>query len=268
MQLSILRIVLYIFIPFAPLYGRVVNFNGSLDHSWTLFPLFNIFPFSIAPVVLMAIGKIKPGKGTKPYDHYMWIPIFIRFLGSFIVSMVIQNPMIKTVIMLLLSIFSIMIPNLIRRRQNCKDQKDGNNNSYTVMSGKQWYKSFVDSIFELGIGELFTILMTFIPFIGIGFKILGMIPFVGKFVNDIIWSFGFICAYIIVNMYNQDNMSKLCYPEKLNTTTDIIKLVFGLVFVVIGGIFSGRGGGMGNFGKFGKALEKVKETVDETVNDE
>jgi hypothetical protein len=91
-----------------------------------------------------------------------------------------------------------------------------------------------------------------------------MIPVIGKFVNDIIWSFGFICAYIIVNMYNQNNMSTLCYPDKLNTATDITRLVVGLVFVVIGSIFSARGVG-GKFGKALSAINKAKDTFNNTT---
>lgn len=259
MELSILKIVLYIFIPFAPLYARIVDFNGTLDHAWTMFFPFNVFPLSIVPVLLMAFGFIKKGNGSKPYDHYMWIPIVIRFLGSFIVGRFVENPLIKTVSVLLLSIFSIMIPNVIRRSSNCKEVKDGSGqNSYTVMSGTQWFKSFVDSVFELGFGELFPIIVTFIPFVGIAFKVIGFIPVIGKFVNDIVWTFGFICGYIIVNMYNQNDMSNLCYPDKLITGNDITRLVLGFFFTILGGIFSFRGGGIGKLAKLGKLAKFAK----------
>jgi hypothetical protein len=255
MQLSILKIILYILIPFAPLYARVVDLNGSLDHPWTMFPLFNILPFSLVPVLMMAFGKIKKGKGSKPYDHFMWIPILFRFIASLLVSMIIQNPVIKTIVVLCLSIFSIMVPNMIRRNTNCKDIKDkSGKNSFSVFDGKQWYKSFVDSLFELGFGEIFPVMVMFIPFIGIGFRVIAMIPVIGKFVNDIIWSFGFICGYLIINMYNQDNMGELCYPEKLNSGNEITRLVLGMVFLLIGGFFSAKNKlkGFGKVGKVGK----------------
>lgn len=266
MQLSILKIVLYILIPFAPLYARVVDFNGSLDHAWTMFPLFNVLPFSIVPILMMAFGIIKKGKGTKPYDHFMWIPIIFRFIASLLVGMMIKNPAMKTVVVILLSIFSIMVPNLIRRNKNCKDIKDESGaNSYSTMDGKQWYRSFVDSLFELGFGEIFPVLVMFIPFVGIGFRLIGMIPVIGKFINDIIWSFGFVCGYIIINMYNQDNMGEMCYPSKFNTGNEISRLVLGFVFLLIGGFFAAKGklknfAGPGKFGKIDKMGNMINMT--------
>jgi hypothetical protein len=260
MELSILQIILYILIPFAPLYARVVDLNGSLDHAWTMFPLFNIAPFSIIPILMMAFGIIKKGNGSKPYDYFMLIPIIFRFITSILVGIVIHNPVIKTLIVLSLSMLSIMVPNLLRRNENCKDKTDKDNKtSYSVMNSKQWYRSFVDSIFELGFGEIFVVMMMFIPFIGIGFKLIGMVPVIGKFVNDIIWCFGFICGYIIINMYNQNNMDDMCYPEKLNTGNEISRLVLGFVFLSIGGIFSAKGnlkkfGGLSKIGRMGKKL--------------
>lgn len=255
MQLSILKIILYILIPFAPLYARVVDFKGSLDHPWTMFPLFNIMPFSIVPILMMAFGIIKKGKGSKPYDNFMWIPIIFRFIASAIVGMMVQNPVIKTVLVLILSILSIMVPNLIRRHQECKNIKDKNEtNTYNIMDGKQWYRSFVDSLFGLGFGEIFPVMVMFLPFIGIGFRFIGMIPVIGKFVNDIVWCFGFICGYIIVNMYNQDKISDMCYPSKLNTINEIFRLIIGIIFLLIGGFFSAKGEltGFGKIGKMGK----------------
>ena len=68
LELSIFKILLYIFIPFGPLYARIVDLNGSLDHAWTMFPVFNVFPLSIIPVLMIAFGAIKNGNGSKPYD--------------------------------------------------------------------------------------------------------------------------------------------------------------------------------------------------------
>ena len=200
----------------------------------------------------MAFGVIKKGKGSTPYDHFMWIPIIFRFIVSLIIGMMITNPITKTFVILLLSILSIMVPNLIRRNKNCKNIKDNNNvPSYSVINGKQWYRSFVDSLFELGIGEVFIVMMMFIPFVGAGFRLIGMVPGVGKFINDIIWSFGFTCGYIIINMYNQSNMRDMCYPNKLNTGNEIVRLIIGLICLLIGGFFSAKGQLTG-FGKRGK----------------
>jgi hypothetical protein len=256
MQLSILKIILYILIPFAPLYARVTDLNGSLDHAWTMFPVFNIFPFSIVPILMMNFNVIKKGKGNNiPYDNFMWIPIIFRFIAGIIVTMIVKNPLMKTILVLLLSILSIMTPNLIRRNRLCENKNEDNNNKdnnnkdnkdkdneipFNIMDGKQWYRSFVDSLFELGFGEIFPVMVMFIPFIGIGFRFIGMIPGIGKFVNDIIWCCGFVCGYVIINMYNQDDMKEMCYPNKFNTVNEIIRLVIGIICLLIGGFFSAK----------------------------
>ena len=86
LELSIFKILLYIFIPFGPLYARIVDLNGSLDHAWTMFPVFNVFPLSIIPVLMIAFGAIKKGNGSKPYDIFMVIPIIIRIIFILIIN--------------------------------------------------------------------------------------------------------------------------------------------------------------------------------------
>ena len=235
LELSIFKILLYIFIPFGPLYARIVDLNGSLDHAWTMFPVFNVFPFSIIPVLMIAFGAIKKGNGSKPYDIFMIIPIIVRIILILIINWIMPYyTKLKTLIVLFISIISIMIPNIIRRHQNCKDRPDkDNNNSYSILNGKQWYRTFVDSYFELGFSEIFIIMINFVPFIGIAWKLLSMFPFIGGFIDNILWCFGFISGYVIINMYNQNNMDDMCYPEILNTSNEIARLIMGFVFFVL-----------------------------------
>ena len=239
MELSILKIILYIFIPFGPLYARIVDLNGTLDHPWTMFPVFNVFPFSIIPVLMIAFGAIKKGNGSKPYDIFMIIPIVCRIIFILIINWMMPDyTTLKSLIVLFISIISIMIPNIIRRYENCKDRPDKDNNSYSILNGKQWYRTFVDSYFELGFSEIFIIMINFVPFVGIGFKILSMLPFVGGFLDNILWLFGFISGYVIINMYNQANMDDMCYPEVFNTSNEIARLIMGFVFFVLSYIVS------------------------------
>lgn len=255
MELSILQIILYILIPFAPLYARVVDLNGSLDHPWTMIPIFNILPFSIIPIMMMAFGIIKKGNGSKPYDYFMIIPVFFRFIISAIIGYLISNPILNMILVLLLSIISIMIPNIIRRNNNCKDIKK-DEKTFNIINEKQIIRSFIDSLFELGAGELFIVIVTFIPFIGIAFKLISMIPIIGKGISDIIWSVGFICAYIFINMYNQNNIDDLCYPEKFVTYNEIIRIIFGIIFILIG---SGISLAFGSKKKVLKTISKLNK---------
>lgn len=261
MELSILQIILYILIPFAPLYARIVDLNGSLDHPWTMIPIFNILPFSIIPVMMMAFGIIKKGNGSKPYDYFMLIPVFFRFIASAIIGYLMSKyPTLKMILVLLVSIISIMIPNMIRRNNNCKDIKK-DEKTFNVINGKQIVRSFIDSLFELGAGEIFIVFITFTPFIGIAFKLIGMIPIIGKGVSDIIWSFGFICAYIFINMYNQNNIDDLCYPEKFITYNEIIRIIFGVIFILIGSGVSLAFGSKKKILKIASKLRKINNKI-------
>lgn len=250
LELSISKIFLYMLIPGGPFYARVKDFNGSVDHSWLFIPVFNLFPLSIIPVMMMAFGKIKKGKGVKPYDNWMWLPIISRLIVAILCSYFITNPIIKTVTVLLLSIISILIPGLIKRNNQCKTVKDDKDKLSFSFDGKQIYKCVIDAVFLLSIGEFFIILVKYIPYIGGLFRILSELPVVGKVVSDIIWILCFINFYIMVNMFNQENMGELCYPTKYNYPNDITKLTFGLVFMIVYIAYSiftqVKGGGKGS----------------------
>lgn len=234
--------------PFGQLYARLHDFNGSLDKWYLLFPIFLTPPFSIIPILLMAFGFVAKGKGASPYDHTMWIPIVSRFFIAVLCHYFIKNSILSSVIIILVEIITIMIPNLYRRNKECQLVQSADKQPFTL-DGKQIFKTIANSIFELGFGYFVALLFNFIPFVGIVFKIITVIPVIGKFVNDIIW---FAAGYIIINMIDQQDMKNLCYPPTAGTTIDFFKIMFGIVFMIIGSIFSGGG----KFGKM-KKLSKI-----------
>ena len=115
----------------------------------------------------------------------MLLALLIKFLFS-LVSFVLQ-------------LLTIMIANLTRRYTNC--------DNITVDSIGT---SGIDSVIAYGMADITVFAIGFLPFIGIAISVLEMIPVIGDFVDDIIWSLGFAATYIIINMINQDDMEKFC----------------------------------------------------------
>jgi hypothetical protein len=228
LKLTILQILIYIFVPLGPLYSRVVDFNGSFDRPWLLFiPFFNFFPFSIVSVLMMAFGLVAPGKGGAPYDNLMWIPIISRLFIVWICQKILgDDSIIASVLTLIITIISIMIPNIVRRIKECPPN---------TFNSAQTFKVIIDSILELGCGKLFSSFLSFIPFVGMAFRVIELIPILGKLIDTIKWSVGFFITYIVVNMYNQINMNTLCQPTGTNSS-DIAKLVIGILFTIIGSV--------------------------------
>lgn len=258
MQLSIFRIILYTLLPFGQLYARLRDFNGSLDKIYLLFPIFLVPPFSIIPILLMAFGFVAKGKGGSPYDHMMWIPILTRFFTAALVKHFIQNSTIASVVIILTSIVTILIPNLLRRNKECSIIKDSSGKQTFSLDSKQIFKSVANSIFELGFGYFFSLIFSFIPFVGIVFKLITFIPVIGTFVSDIVWAMGFATGYIIINILDQENMNTLCYPPTMSSSKEIFRIIFGVFFMIIGSIFSG--GKLGKLKKLGKLAKLAKKS--------
>ena len=250
LKLSIFKIILYIILPFGQLFARIIDFNCSLDKWYLLFPIFNLFPFSIVPILLMAFGFIKPGNGGKPYDHFMWLPIITKFCIGMLCHRFIKNPIFASLAIIISTIISIAIPNIIRRQKQCSITKDSKGEQTFGLGPKQIFKSISNSFFELGFGYFFALAFSFIPFVGWIFKIITFLPIIGSFVSDIVWTLGFIGGYIIINILDQQDMNKLCYPASFASLLDAFKIVFGVVFIILGSVLSG--------GKFGKILKIAK----------
>jgi hypothetical protein len=210
---SIIGAIVAAIVPMGQLWGRIFWLDGSLDKIWLMIPFFWMLPLSIIPALLMYFGYIKKGKGGKPYDVFMWIPIAAKFLLALLIPMFLgffydeeedEEPS-DTMIFLTTFIVQLvigMVPNLIRAFDLCKE-----------VSFNSFGKAFVDSTIANATGELLPFIMGWLPFVGIGMTILGFIPFVGEQVENIIWALGFFIGYVFVNMFNADNMEKYCKPD-------------------------------------------------------
>lgn len=63
-------------------------------------------------------------------------------------------------------------------------------------------------------------------------------------------------------MIDQQDMKNLCYPPTAGTKNDFFKIIFGIIFMIIGSAFSG-GGKFGNMQKISK-LKKIQAIEDLT----
>lgn len=223
-KLSWGQVIMMSLIPLGQLYARVKIFNGSLDKWWLMFPLLLFPPLSFIPLIMMKFGMIKDGKGSSPIDNFMIIPIIAKLVIPFILPFIIDedSTILYTIVSFILQLITAMIANLIRRKNNCKE-----------ITTNSIGKAGIDSTIAIAMGEVASYAISFIPFIGMFISILENLPFIGKFVDSLIWSIGFAGTYIIINMFNQDDMGKFCSTPFIGNTQDKIPFI-GSLFVLIG----------------------------------
>ncbi len=224
MGLSIAQLIFYGLVPLGQLYVRVFILNGSLDHSWSLYPLFLFPPLSFIPLLLMYFGVIKKGKGSSPYDNWVWIPVMVKFIIPFILPSLLGNKAslygIISTLVLLLTTYAI---NIKRHFDNCKEGTVGT-----------FGKALIDSVTEVGLANVIPKVITYIPLIGTAISILKMMPVIGGIITELLWVIGFIGMYIIMNMFNQDDMSKYCNVPFYGFSSDVIPFILGLAMIYFG----------------------------------
>ena len=165
-------------------------------------------PFSIISAVLMKFGYIKKGKGGTPYDMFMLIPIIskfvlhyavIDFLELFYEDVSDSNTFLSSFI---IELVIGMIPYIIRAKKLCKH-----------ITFASFCKAFIDSTIANSVGELFPFMVSITPFIGGVFRIIEWIPYLNTQVDNVLWSCGYFIGYVVVNMFNADDMYNYCNPK-------------------------------------------------------
>ena len=214
--------------PLGQLYARVKYYNGSIDKEWMMAPIFLFPPLSFIPLVLMKLGMVKNGKGSNPIDYWILLPVLIKFLIPFIIVFTDNNNVIFWVL-LLFQFMSIFIANFINMAKKCNEIK-----TETIL------KVFTDSCKSFGSGSLILFIIRFIPIIGTVISVLKMLPYIGKIVELLVWSVGFIGTYVIITMKNQEMDPRyLCSPvftssEKFsNYIYPILMLIIGIISEVL-----------------------------------
>lgn len=224
-KLTWMQVLILGLVPLGQLWGRIFYFNGSLDKWWMMFPIFLIPPFSFIPLLMMKFGFVADGKGANPLDYWMILPIVAKFIIPFIMPFMIDedSEMLTSIVTMVLQLLCVMIANLARRHMNCKDQ------GITVDSIG---KASIDSTIAYGIGDISAFAIPWLPFIGIVISVLEMIPVIGDFVDSILWTIGFVGAYVLINMFNQDNLGKFCSTPFTGNLQDKIPFFVAVVAIL------------------------------------
>lgn len=223
-QLTWKEVIILGLVPLGQLWARVFNFNGSLDKWYFLIPIFLFPPLSFIPLIMMKYGMIEDGKGSTPVDKIMLLPIIAKLIIPFVLPFIIDedSETIYSIVNFVLQLLLIIVANLTRRYNTC--------NSITVNSIG---KATIDSTVAYGIGNLIAFIIPWLPFIGLIFSLLEMIPFVGDSVNNILWGLGFASTYVIINMVNQDSIDKFCSTPFFGNIQDQIPFVISIIIIVI-----------------------------------
>lgn len=224
-KLSWLQVIVMSLVPLGQLWARVFYFKGSLDKWWLMFPLLLFPPLSFIPLIMMKFGYVADGKGSDPVGKIILLPIIAKFLIPFLLPFMIDdedNALLFNIVSFTLQFLSILTANLARRYTTC-------NNTITADSVG---KAGIDSIISFSFGELVPFIIGFIPFIGFTYTLIEMIPYIGDFVHQIFWTFGFVGAYVIINMVNQDDIRKFCLTAFTGNTQDKIPFFISLIMII------------------------------------
>jgi hypothetical protein len=212
-------------IPLGQLYARVEKFKGSLDKWWLMFPLLLFPPLSFIPLIMMKFNLVADGKGSKPIDYNILIPIIAKLIIPFALPLIGINEedsgVLFSIVNLVLMLITTMIANLIRRNENCKG-----------ITFNSVGKAGMDSTIALAGGEITTFAIGYVPLLGTVISILKSIPFIGSIINQLIWAVGFTGTYVVKNMFNQDNMNKFCSSPFIGNSEDRIPFIVSFVLLI------------------------------------
>ncbi len=223
-RLSWMQVLVMGLIPLGQLWARIFYFKGSLDKWWLMFPLLLFPPFSFIPLLMMKFGMVADGKGSDPVDKIMLLPIIAKFIIPFVLPFIVdeeEHAFLFSLVGFVLQLLTVMVANLTRRYTNCGD-----------ITTDSVGKAGIDSVIAYGMGDITAFAIGFVPFIGMIFTVLEMIPVIGDFVNQIVWSLGFAATYIVINMFNQDNMGKYCSTPFTGNVQDKIPFIVSIIAII------------------------------------
>lgn len=153
-----------------------------------------------------------------------------------------EKPNLKKVyIGLVIQLFTNGIPFIIRNQRVCGELNERKRQEH-IASGKTepfvesgglnlWGKAFVDGTFTQLAADSIPLIIPFVPFIGALYRLFKMSRF-GKYIDNILWGFGFILGYIVVNMFNGINISETCSTGFLGKNS-FEQMAFFIVIMVL-----------------------------------
>lgn len=207
---KMIAVISTIIIPFVgQLIGRLVYLDGSLDKPWLLF--FSIPPLSLLPAFMMMFGLIKKGKGGKPWDSYIILPIIVNIIATFVLPRYYDENN-STILKYIFMAISFIIIYWIRSRKICNNE------------GAKMTKIASDSLLTYILMVVFTIALPYVPFLGVVIKIISkIIPFADIFMNAL----SILTIYVITNMIN--GSSKKYCNETMSETYLMALIVTSII---------------------------------------
>jgi len=221
------EVIILSLIPGGQLYARVAKFKGSLDKWWLMFPLALFPPLSFIPMTLMKYGYVADGNGADPVDKIMLLPIIAKFILPFIMPYLIdkESRVVNIIVGFIFKLILVMLCNLYRRYENC-------NKTITVDSVG---KAGIDSVIATSVGDVVPIAMNYVPIVGTLYSIMSFIPVIGNpnVLDSIFWTVGFGATYVLINMFNQVNMEKLCTTPFTGNLEDKIPFYTAIIALIV-----------------------------------
>jgi hypothetical protein len=185
---KLIAIILTIIMPFfGQIIARIMWLDGSLDKPWLLF--FGIPPLTLFPAFMMMFGLVNKGKGGKPWDAYIILPIIVNIASTFILPKFFDKTK-EIIVRYILMAISFIIIYWLRSSKICNNTRA----KITTLT--------TDALMSYILMMVFSIAIQFIPFIGIIFKIISKII---PYSNLIMDSFAILFIYVITNMFNGSN---------------------------------------------------------------
>lgn len=208
---KLIAVLLTIILPFfGQLIARIIYLNGSLDMPWLF--LFSIPPLSLIPALLMMFGIIKKGKGGKPYDFFILLPIIVGILSDVYLKKYFLPYKVPFVKMMLI-IISTYLVYWYRSTKICSK------------SSAPASKLLQDTLITNALIGIVAIVLQFVPVISVGTKIMSkLLPF-SKFIIDAVAIF---VVYVVMNMING---SRKDYCKKGSSIGFILGLIIGNIIL-------------------------------------
>lgn len=229
-------------LPFGQVFARIFFLDGSLDKWWLLIPIFLIPPFSLVAFFLILFGFVDKGKGGKPYDLYIALPMVFAVLFkifSFIKVDFFHTKIFKSIEYILI-LGTLMFALLYKRHKSIQKINKEPEKCDSTFNPKILTNEFVNSVVLFGIS---VVLLLFIKFIAMGLLLkTGKIKAVSK-VNNIIdlifFPIALWCVYVFNNMIKGSDYDKLCTPDwNIKDKSTWIPFIFSLIGIIFSIMFS------------------------------
>jgi hypothetical protein len=206
---KLFAIIITIILPFfGQLIARIIYLNSSLDKPWLFF--FSIPPLSIIPALLMMFGLIKKGKGGKPYDLYILLPIIVAIISDFFLKKYFLPYKVPFVKLFLIFIFVYGVY-WFKSKKICKKR------SAPVS------KLLSDTLVTYILINIITIILRYIPVISVFIKVLAKIMPFSQYLIDAISIF---VIYVAINMINGSSKGYCTKPTS-------IKMIIGFLILSV-----------------------------------